>query len=87
MGVGLSLIVALWMICLLKYVYSLDNDLPEDPDVLVYYQIPNCLQTYTAFAKDVTDDQARIRRFKKVGLWSLQLAIQAFFMGLAGSYA
>ena len=45
------------------------------------------LQTYTAFAKDVTDDQARIRRFKKVGLWSLQLAIQAFFMGLAGNYA
>lgn len=45
------------------------------------------LQTYTAFAKDVTNDQARIRRFKKVGLWSLQVAIQAFFMGLAGNYA
>ncbi|MDI1491204.1 MAG: Mitochondrial distribution and morphology protein 31, mitochondrial precursor [Ramalina farinacea] len=44
-------------------------------------------ETYRAFAKDVTDDQARIRRFKKVGLWSLQLAVQAFFMGLAGSFA
>ncbi|KAL2046069.1 hypothetical protein N7G274_001516 [Stereocaulon virgatum] len=44
-------------------------------------------ETYQAFAKDVTDDQARRRRFKKVGLWSLQLAVQAFFMGLASSTA
>ena len=44
-------------------------------------------ETYKAFARDVADDQARIRRFKKVGLWSLQLAAQAFFMGLAGSFA
>ena len=44
-------------------------------------------QTYQAFAKDVTDDQARLRRFKKVGLWSLQLAIQALFMGMAGNLA
>jgi len=44
-------------------------------------------QTYQAFAKNVTDDQARLRRFKKVGLWSLQLAVQAFFMGLAGNFA
>ena len=44
-------------------------------------------ETYQAFAKDVTDDQARKRRFKKVGLWSLQLAVQAFFMGLAGNFA
>ena len=44
-------------------------------------------ETYQAFAKDVTDDQARMRRFKKVGLWSLQLAVQAFFMGLAGNFA
>lgn len=44
-------------------------------------------ETYQAFAKDVTDDQARLRRFKKVGLWSLQLAVQAFFMGLAGNFA
>lgn len=46
-----------------------------------------CWKTYQAFAKDVTDDQARLRRFKKVGLWSLQLAVQAFFMGLAGNFA
>lgn len=45
------------------------------------------LQTYQAFAKDVTDDQARLRRFRKVGLWSLQLAIQALFMGMAGNIA
>lgn len=45
------------------------------------------LQTYKAFAKDVTDDQARLRRFRKVGLWSLQLAIQALFTGMAGSIA
>lgn len=44
-------------------------------------------ETYKAFAQDVADDQARFRRFKKVGLWSLQLAAQAFFMGLAGSFA
>ncbi|KAM0802855.1 hypothetical protein BDR22DRAFT_802573 [Usnea florida] len=44
-------------------------------------------ETYQAFAKDVTDDQARLRRFKKVGLWSLQLAVQAFFMGLVGNFA
>lgn len=33
------------------------------------------------------DDQARMRRFKKVGLWSLQLAAQAIFMGMAGNLA
>ncbi len=44
-------------------------------------------QTYQAFAQDVTDNQAKLRRFKKVGLWSLQLAVQAFFMGLAGNFA
>ena len=40
-----------------------------------------------AFARNVVDDQARMRRFKKVGLWSLQLAIQALFMGMAGNIA
>ncbi|KAL9043141.1 MAG: hypothetical protein Q9180_000077 [Flavoplaca navasiana] len=44
-------------------------------------------QTYEAFAKDVVDDQARMRRFKKVGLWSLQVAVQALFMGMAGGLA
>ena len=44
-------------------------------------------EVYTAIAKDVTDDEARFRRFKKVGLWSLQLAVQALFMGMAGTLA
>ncbi|KAI9841169.1 MAG: Mitochondrial distribution and morphology protein 31, mitochondrial precursor [Sclerophora amabilis] len=44
-------------------------------------------ETYQAFARNVVDDQARMRRFKKVGLWSLQLAIQALFMGMAGNIA
>jgi distribution and morphology protein 31 len=45
------------------------------------------MQTYAAIARDVVDDQARMRRFKKVGLWSLQLAVQALFMGMAGNIA
>ncbi|KAL9593732.1 MAG: hypothetical protein Q9219_007408 [cf. Caloplaca sp. 3 TL-2023] len=44
-------------------------------------------ETYEAFAKDVTNDQARMRRFKKVGLWSLQVAVQALFVGMAGGLA
>ncbi|MCJ1389744.1 Mitochondrial distribution and morphology protein 31, mitochondrial precursor [Xylographa bjoerkii] len=44
-------------------------------------------EAYTAFARDVTDDQARLRRFRKVGLWSIQLAVQALFMGMAGNIA
>jgi len=45
------------------------------------------MQTYDAFARDVVDEQARKRRFKKVGFWSLQLAAQAIFMGMAGNIA
>ncbi|KAI5308862.1 Mitochondrial distribution and morphology protein 31, mitochondrial precursor, partial [Ascosphaera atra] len=41
-------------------------------------------ETYEAFARDVMDEQARRRRLKKVGIWSLQLATQAIFMGMAG---
>ncbi|KIV94575.1 hypothetical protein PV10_02328 [Exophiala mesophila] len=44
-------------------------------------------EVYDAFAQDVTDEQARLRRFKKVGLWSLQLAVQAIFLGMAGNIA
>lgn len=44
-------------------------------------------ETYEAFAKNVTDDQARVRRFKTVGLWSLQLVVQALFVGMAGKLA
>lgn len=42
-------------------------------------------EAYDAFARDVVDDQQRMRRIKKVGLWSLQLAVQALFLGLAGN--
>jgi distribution and morphology protein 31 len=44
-------------------------------------------ETYEAFAKDVVDSQARRRRLKKVGFWSISLAIQALFMGMAGNIA
>jgi distribution and morphology protein 31 len=44
-------------------------------------------ETYEAFAKDVVDSQARMRRLKKVGFWSISLAIQALFMGMAGNLA
>ncbi|KAF2237551.1 mitochondrial distribution and morphology protein family 31/32 [Viridothelium virens] len=44
-------------------------------------------ETYDAFAHDIMDNQARTRRIKKVGLWTLQLAAQALFIGLAGHLA
>jgi mitochondrial distribution and morphology protein 31 len=42
-------------------------------------------EVYDAFARDVSDEQARLRRFKQVGLWSLQLAFQAIFLGMKAS--
>ncbi|KAH7034853.1 mitochondrial distribution and morphology protein family 31/32 [Microdochium trichocladiopsis] len=42
-------------------------------------------EVYTAFARDVEDQQSRIRRFKKVGFWTLSLAVHALFMGMAGN--
>ncbi len=44
-------------------------------------------ETYEAFARDIEDVGARKRRMRKVGLWSLQLAAQALFIGLAGQLA
>lgn len=44
-------------------------------------------ETYEAFAKDVVDRQQRMRRLKKVGFWSISLAVQALFMGMAGGVA
>ena len=38
-------------------------------------------EVYDAFARDVQDEQARMRRFKTVGLWGIQVAVQAIFMG------
>ena len=40
-------------------------------------------EVYDAFARDVTDEQARSRRIKKVGLWGVQLAAQAIFLVLS----
>lgn len=69
---------------------GLMDDLSAEVIVALYKRASMSLtpmQTYKAFAQDVMDDQARLRRFRKVGLWSLQLAIQAFFMALAGNIA
>lgn len=43
------------------------------------------VETYDAFAKDVESQQSRVRRFKKVGFWTLSLAVHALFMGMAGN--
>lgn len=37
-------------------------------------------EVYEAFSRDVQDEQARMRRLKKVGLWGVQLAVQAIFL-------
>ncbi|KAJ2905092.1 Mitochondrial distribution and morphology protein 31 [Zalerion maritima] len=42
-------------------------------------------ETYEAFARDVEDQHTRVRRFKKVGFWTLSLAVHALFMGMAGN--
>ncbi|KAI9884962.1 MAG: pre-rRNA-processing protein pno1 [Watsoniomyces obsoletus] len=44
-------------------------------------------ETYEAFARDIVDEHARRRRLKKVGIWSLQVAVQALFKGLATNVA
>ncbi|CAJ2501161.1 Uu.00g040140.m01.CDS01 [Anthostomella pinea] len=42
-------------------------------------------EVYAAFARDVEDQQSRVRRFRKVGFWTLSLAVHALFMGMAGN--
>ncbi|KAI1266756.1 mitochondrial distribution and morphology proteins-domain-containing protein [Xylariaceae sp. FL1019] len=42
-------------------------------------------EVYAAFARDVEDQQSRVRRLKKVGYWTLSLAVHALFMGMAGN--
>ncbi|KAI4867508.1 mitochondrial distribution and morphology proteins-domain-containing protein [Hypoxylon rubiginosum] len=42
-------------------------------------------EVYSAFARDVEDQQSRVRRLKKVGFWTLSLAVHALFMGMAGN--
>jgi distribution and morphology protein 31 len=45
-------------------------------------------QVYDAFVRDILDDaQARRRRITKVGIWTIQLAAQALFVGIAGNFA
>lgn len=42
-------------------------------------------ETYEAFARDVENQHTRVRRLKKVGFWTLSLAVHALFMGIAGN--
>lgn len=42
-------------------------------------------EVYSAFAQDVENQQSRVRRLKKVGFWTLSLAVHALFMGMAGN--
>ncbi|KAI0136403.1 hypothetical protein BJ170DRAFT_601596 [Xylariales sp. AK1849] len=42
-------------------------------------------EVYEAFARDVEDQQSRTRRLRKVGFWTLSLAVHALFMGMAGN--
>ncbi|KAH9827204.1 mitochondrial distribution and morphology protein 31-like [Teratosphaeria destructans] len=44
-------------------------------------------ETYDAFVNDITDERVQRRRIKKVGVWTLQLGLQALFLGLAGQFA
>ena len=42
------------------------------------------IKDYEAFARDVEDQHSRVRRLRKVGFWTLSLAVHALFMGMAG---
>ena len=42
-------------------------------------------EVYDAFARDVENQQSRVRRLRKVGFWTLSLAVHALFMGMAGN--
>ncbi len=44
-------------------------------------------EIYEAFARDVSSREQRLKRFKKVGIWSMSLALQAIFMTMSGSVA
>jgi len=41
-------------------------------------------EVYSAFARDVEDQQSRVRRFKRVGLWTISLVVHALLAGVAG---
>lgn len=41
-------------------------------------------EVYEAFARNVVDQQTRVRRFKRVGLWTISLVVHALLAGVAG---
>ncbi len=41
-------------------------------------------EVYAAFARDVVDQQTRVRRLKKVGFWTLSMVVHALLAGVAG---
>jgi distribution and morphology protein 31 len=41
-------------------------------------------EVYAAFARSVVDQQSRVRRFKRVGLWTVSLVVHALLAGVAG---
>ncbi|KAK4644089.1 Mitochondrial distribution and morphology protein 31, mitochondrial precursor [Podospora bellae-mahoneyi] len=43
-------------------------------------------EVYSAFAYNVEDQQSRVRRFKRVGLWTVSLVVHALLAGVAGDY-
>jgi distribution and morphology protein 31 len=44
-------------------------------------------EVYDAFARDVSDDERRGKRMRKVGRWVVELVVEALFVGLAGQLA
>ena len=44
-------------------------------------------EVYDAFARDVSDDERRGKRMRKVGRWVVELVVEALFLGLAGQLA
>jgi len=61
---------------LMRYLQRYTDPLKRD--------ISSDFQVYEAFARSVVDQEARRRRIKKVGLWSLQLGAQVLLMSLQG---
>ncbi|KAM7207148.1 hypothetical protein V8F20_002414 [Naviculisporaceae sp. PSN 640] len=41
-------------------------------------------EVYSAFARSVEDQQSRVRRFKRVGMWTVSLVVHALLAGVAG---
>jgi distribution and morphology protein 31 len=41
-------------------------------------------EVYSAFARNVEDQQTRVRRLKRVGLWTMSLVVHALLAGVAG---